>query len=213
MKIISKKTIATVVAGTFIMAGAISPFIVQASPKGERGTATHQRQVSPEQMASRMAENLGLSQADITRYQAQGIDFKDLHHASFLAKVANKTLDEVIGLKTADNTWQDVTQTLGITREQMQAARQDMMVNHLAKEAAMDKQVAKNLLQQGYQPRDISMANKLAINTSKSIEAVLSMKKINNTWQDVAKALGADENIVKQDRIGMKHGFSHNKKG
>jgi predicted acetyltransferase len=213
MRLISKKTIATFVAGTFLIVGAVSPFIVQASTSDDKCATTRHHQVSPEKNASRIAETFGISQADILKYQAQGMNFREINHAAFLAKVSNKTLDEVIAVKTTDNTWKDVAAALGITKEQMKATRQDMTATRLNKQLGMDKQVTINLLQQGYHARDIATANELAKNTGKSIEDVLSMKKINNSWRDVANQLGVDDNTFKQDRQELQQAFPHHHRG
>ncbi|HEY3427018.1 MAG TPA: hypothetical protein VGL27_19650 [Negativicutes bacterium] len=211
--ILTKKMIATLVAGAFLIVGAVSPFIVQAStPDNKCGTTRH-HQVSPEKSASRIAETFGISQTDILKYQAQGVKFREIYHAAFLAKASDKTLDEVMAVKTTDNTWKDVANTLGITKEQMKATRQDMTATRLNTKLGMDKQDTINLLQQGYHARDIATANELAKNTGKSIEDVLSMKKINNSWHAVANQLGVDDNTFKQDRQELQQAFPHHHRG
>ena len=51
------------------------------------------------------------------------------------------------------------------------------------------------------------MAAELAKNSSKSINDVIGMKKINNTWKDVASSLGVSESTIRQDLAPAHHGM------
>jgi hypothetical protein len=213
MKIVSRKTIAAMVAGTFIIAGAASPFIVQAAETEKTPSAYHQKQekkkMSPEEAAKRLSNAFGIEESTILNYSNNGMSFKDIGKAAFLAKAGGKSLDSVISQKTADNNWRDVAQSLGITKEQLKVAHQDMAANQLNQRTGLDKKTALNLLQDGYHPHDIGMASQLATASKKSIKDVLSLKKINNTWFDVAKKLGIDAETFKKDFKGMGHGPHH----
>lgn len=218
MKILSKKALAGVLAGAFILAGAAAPFIVSAAEYNERDNrpacqqGQHQKP-TPEQMAQRLSEDFGVSQDSILQYQAKGMNFRDISRAAFLANASGKSMDEVISYKTADNTWRDVAGTLGITKEQMKAARQNIVAIRLNAKLGMDKEAALELLQQGYHPRDIAMANELAQNTGSSINDVLNEKKINNTWRDVANNLGVDADTFQQDLKNVQPAFPHHPGG
>jgi len=217
MKRLSRNTIAAMVAGTFIMAAAASPFIVQAAETEQAPTGQHQKaqkglehkQVSPDQAAQRLANNFGIDKATILKYNTNGMSFKDIGRAAFLANASGKSLEDVINLKTPDNKWKDVTTTMGITTEQMQTARQNMVANRLNKKIGLDNQTTLELLHQGYHARDIGMAGELAKNTSKPIIEVLSLKKINNTWSNVATTLGVDSETFKKDTQELGFGFQH----
>ena len=213
MKILSKGTIAAMVAGTFIMAAAASPFIVQASEIQQPTMKQHQKQerqqVTPEKIAQHLSATLGVDQATILHYNANGMNFKDIGQAAFLANASSKSLDDVISHKTTDNSWKDVATTMGITKEEIHAAHQNMIANGLNKKTGLDKQITLDLLNQGYHPQDIAIASKLATNTNKPINEVLSMKKINNRWSDVANTLGVDKEILKNNTKTIGHGFSN----
>ena len=213
MKIVSRKTIAAMVAGTFIIAGAASPFIVQAAETQEKPSAYHQKQeqqkISPEEAAKRLSDAFGVDQTTILKYQNNGMNFRDISKAAFLAKAGNKSIEDVISQKTDTNTWKDVAASLGITKEQMKATRQDMAATHLNKQTGIKKETALDLLQKGYHPRDIGMASELSKNTKKSINDILSLKKINNTWSDVAKKLGVNDETFKNDLKEVGHGPHH----
>lgn len=216
MKIVSRKTIAAMVAGTFIIAGAASPFIVQAAETQEKPSAFHQKQgeerkISPEEAAKRISETFGIDQATVLKYENDGMSVKDIHKAAFLAKAGNKSIEDVISQKTATNTWKDVAESLGITKEQMKETRQNMTATHLNKKTGIKQETALDLLQQGYHPRDIGMASELSKNTKKPIKDILNLKKINNTWSDVAKKLGVSDETFQNDlkEIGNVHGPHH----
>ncbi len=213
MKIISRKSIAAMVAGTFIIAGAASPFLVQAAETEKTPSAYHQKQerkqMSPEAAAKKLSNTFGIEESAILNYNNNGMSFRDIGKAAFLAKAGDKSIDSVISQKTADNNWKDVAESLGITKEQIKAAHQDMAANQLNKRTGLDKKTALNLLKDGYHPHDIGMASQLANATKKPIKDVLSLKKINNTWSDVAKKLGIDAETFKKDFKGMGHGPHH----
>lgn len=213
MKILSKGTIAAMVAGTFIMAAAASPFIVQASEIQQPAMEQHQKherqQISPEKIAQHLSAAFGIDQASILHYSANGMKFKDISRAAFLANASGKSLDEVISHKTTDNSWKDVATAMGITKDQIHAARQNMIANGLNKKIGLDKQITLDLLKEGYHPQDIAIASKLATNTSKPINDVLSMKKINNRWSDVASTLRVDKETFKNDMKTLGHSFGH----
>lgn len=201
------------VAGTFIIAGAASPFLVQAAETEKTPSAYHQKQerkeMSPEESAKKLSNTFGIEESTILNYNNNGMSFRDIGKAAFLAKAGDKSIDSVISKKTADNNWKDVAESLGITKEQIKAAHQDMAANHLNKKTGLDKKTALNLLKDGYHPHDIGMASQLANATKKPIKDVLSLKKINNTWSDVAKKLGIDAETFKKDFKGTGHGPHH----
>ncbi len=210
MKIFSKKNLAAIVASTFILAGAAAtPFIVHAAEIDNGRPAIHHQQMNPEQIAQNMSETFGVSKEDILKYQASGINFKDIGRAAFLANASGKSLDEVMSHKTPDKKWKDVAQELGITKEQMKAAHQNIAAQQLNTKLGMDKEAALNLLREGYHAKDIGMANELAKNTGKPVNDILSLKKINNTWKDVADSLGVSQDTFKQDMKDMHQAFPH----
>ncbi len=205
------------VAGTFMIAMAATPFVVQAAEMDSTPMEQHQmehkgwhnQKMSPAKVAQHLSDTFGIDQATILKCYVQGTSFKDIGRAAFLAKASGKSFTDVISLKTSDNNWKDVATTLGITKEQMKATRQDLIASGLNKKIGLDKEIALNLLHDGYQPRDIGMAAELGKNTDKSLTEVLSMKKINNTWFDVANTLGVDKETFKKDMKELGFGFGH----
>lgn len=213
MKMLSKKTIAALVAGTFIMAGAVTPFIASAAnTAADNRPAYHHQQLTPEQAAERIANTFGVSKTDVLKYNKDGKSFKDISRAAFLANASGKSLDEVFSHKTATNTWKDVAGNLGITKEQFKAARQNLMIHRLNTKFGVDKETAADLMAKGYKARGIAMASLLAKQSGKSIQDVAALKNQDNTWHAVAASLGIDDNTFKQDQKQVKHfGHKHHK--
>ncbi len=200
------------VAGVLFLAGvAAAPFIAQAAaqPEATNNPPGHHFQVDPDKAAQRLADNFGVSKDEVLKYQQQGVNFRDLSKASLLAKASGKSLAEIMAAKTTANTWKDVAQSLGVTKEKMQAVRQDIAASRLESKLGIPKQSSLELLQQGYHLRDIAVANKLAANTGKSVTDVLALKKINNRWSDVAQTLGVDDNTFRQDMKDLRGAFPH----
>lgn len=196
----SRKTVAALAAGAFILAGVAGPLAVQAAPTISDRPAQHQRhQVNPEQVAKRLSKEFGIDQSIIVKYQNQGKTTKDLVHASFLAKASDKSFESVMTLKTDNNTWKNVADTLGVDKAKLKAVRQEMAAKHLSQRLNIPQNDIQALFNQGYHQRDIAMAGLLAGHSSKSLTDVLDMKKINNTWQDVSQELGVDLKALKQE--------------
>jgi hypothetical protein len=212
MNILTKKNIIGLTAGVIILAGAVSPLAVQAAAENDGSWQTssmHQRHFDPDKIAQRIADTYGVNKDEVLKYHNEGVNFKDVFKASFLAKASGKSLKEVMEVKTLDNTWKDVAQSLGVTKEQMKATRNDITATKLETKLHISKQISLDLMQQGYRARDIAVANAFSNNTGKSISDVLDMKKINNTWHDVASALGVNDNTFKQDMKALREAFHH----
>ncbi|QDR83370.1 hypothetical protein [Sporomusa termitida] len=203
----SRKAIAAFVVGAFILGGITIPLIAQAEATTEDRPAHHQkhRKLDPEQTAKRLSTEFGLDESLISKYQQEGKNDKDLYHAAFYAKVSGQSFESVLALKTETNTWKDVADTLGIDKEQAKAVRQELAAKRISLKYGLNQEDIQNLFNQGYQHRDIAMAGLLAKQSNQAIEQVMSMKKVNNTWHDVAAELGIDLKALKQEAGRNKH--------
>lgn len=210
---ISKRTVAALVLGAFLLAGAAAPFIVSAAEEHKSRPAVEKRQFSPAQAAERLAETYGVSKETVLNQFTSGVKFRDIHRAAFLAKASDRPLDEVLALKKSDNTWKDVAQTLGVTREKAKATRHTLVADRLNAKLGFDRATTLDLLGQGYKPRDITVAGLLAENTGKAPADVLALKKINNTWRDVAGTLGVSDETFKQDMTKLRQAFPRHGRG
>ncbi len=207
MKLVSSKTVVAVALAALLLVGAAAPLFAQSAQGDQARPAKAHHQMDPAKVAARLAETYGISQDTVLARLNSGTGAKDVHAAAFLAKASGKTFDEVLDLKKSDNTWKDVAKTLGVTREQMKATRQAMTADRLSAKLGFDRDTALNLLDQGYRSHDIAMAGLLAENTGKTPASILDMKKINNTWRDVASSLGVSNDTLKQDMKKLHEAF------
>lgn len=195
-------------AAAIILAGVAGWYAGQAYPNQHRVPAMHRQNLNPDQKAQKIADKFGLDKTEILYLFEQGASFRDLSWAAFLAKTGNQSLQEVLTLKTPDKTWRDVAEFMGVTDEQAKAARQQLMIECLAK-LNIPRQSAQELLQQGYRPHDIAVAAGLAGNTGKTMNEILGMRTINNTWRDVARALGVNEAVFKENLQKIREVLPH----
>lgn len=206
MRLVSKKTVISLALGALLIVGAAAPIFAQAQVDQARPAKAH-HQIDPAKVAARVADNFGIDQATVLARLNNGAKPRDVNAAAFLAKAGGKSFDEVMDMKKSDNTWKDVAQSLGVTREQMKATRQSLAADRLSAKLDLDRATVADLQGQGYKTRDIAMAGLLAQNSDKSIASVLDQKKINNTWQDVAQSLGVSNDTLKQDMQKMHQAF------
>lgn len=207
MNRLSKKAVTMIALGAFILLVAAAPFAVQAAQGDKSGPGFGQHQFDPDKAADRLAETFGISKASILDQYNKGVKFRDIGRAAFLAKASDKPLDEVLALKTTDNNWRDVAQTLGVTKEKAKETRRTLAADRLSTKLGFDRQATLDLLEQGYRPRDVAVAGLLAQDTGKSSQEILDMKKINNNWRDVAQTLGVSKDTVKQDAQKLRQAF------
>lgn len=139
--------------------------------------------------AKYISEKYGVDAAQVEAAFKDGVHFGDVKFAAALAKLSGKSFSEVLAMKVD---WFQVAEKLGVTREQMKNFFEQERDEHFAKMAGVDAKTFKSLLSDGYNPHDIMIAGKLAQASNKNIKSVLDKRKINNTWDDVAKSLGVD---------------------
>jgi hypothetical protein len=198
--------------GAVVMAGAMSPFVAQAAEQCDfNGPQMGHHRMNPAKMAENIADTFGVSKDSVLSYEKQGVHFRDLYKAAFLAKAGDKSLKEVMETKTLDNTWKDVVKALGITKGQIRAAHQDIEATKLEDKLHIAKQTSLDLMQEGYRGRDIAIANELSPNTGKTVKEILAMKQINNSWEDVAQLLGISDENFKKDMNNIKAAFPHHR--
>ena len=205
MKKTTKKLAVAVLAGVVFTAGSIDFFAVQAAPVEANGRMAAAGPCRPgrgplnaERAAKHLATTFGLDETEIrTALQEEKIDMRDAGRAAMLAKVSGKSFADVLAMKTEDNSWPEVASALGVTRENVRMVMEQMMADRLEAKDGIAKTVTARLLKAGYHPRDIEMAGLIARLSSQDIQKVLDQKKINNTWQDVARSLGLKEDDLK----------------
>ena len=208
MKFFNKKVFVGIAAVAMIAGGSamlLDLDTVHAAQQGQTTQRTANRQQRPPKfnlndMAARLADKCNISADEIISYCNNGGDFRDAQQAARLAKLSGKSFKDVVAAKTDDNRWEQVAESLGVTRDQMKADMDSDLADRMAERGNITASVAMQLLQEGYDVRDIDRAAVLAKASGKDVHDVLSMKKTNNRWSDVAKELGVEESTLQQDR-------------
>ena len=88
--------------------------------------------------------------------------------------------------------WYQVAEKLGVTREQVEEYARNERLAELAKHSKLDAKTVDSLLKEKYDPRDITVAGIIANASGKNVKSVLAKRKINNSWEDVAKEFNVD---------------------
>lgn len=140
--------------------------------------------------AKYLAESFSLDQEVVHSYLDDGWRFRSLQHAALIAKVSGTPFETVLETKDSGKTWREVASIYNVTPSQLKEARFDIRATHMADRLDMNKHTVKTLLKDGYHPRDIAVANAIAKKSNKPILTVLSLRGINNTWEDVAEEVG-----------------------
>lgn len=147
--------------------------------------------------AQKLAVSCNVNAEDIVNYCNNGGYFRDAREAAYISKLSGKTFDEVISAKTNANNWQQVAKQFGVSQEQLQNEHRNAQAERIAQLGDINAAAAMQLLQEGYDVRDIEIAAKLAVASGKDVHTVIDMKKVNNRWADVAKELGVDTAVVR----------------
>lgn len=161
--------------------------------------------------AQKLAAECNVNAADIVGYCNNGGYFRDASEAAHIAKLSGKSFNDVVNAKTNANNWQQVAEQFGVTMEDLQNERRSMMAARIAADSSINSAAAMQLLQEGYDRRDIEIAARLSAASGKDVHAVMDMKKINNRWTDVAKELGVDASVVKPNRPDRDNGMNYGK--
>lgn len=131
----------------------------------------------------------GLSSEEVETALNNRVHIEDVRRAAVLAKLSGKSFSEVLAMKVD---WPQVAQKLGITREQVDEFFWKERNETFAERLGISTKTFEDLLKDGYDVRDISIAGLIAKNSGKNIKTVLEKRRINNTWDDVAKSFGVD---------------------
>ena len=139
--------------------------------------------------AKYFSEKYGIDSAQIEAALNDGVHIKDIRYAAVLAKLSGKSFSDVLSMKVG---WIQVADKLGVTREQVHEFFRQERDEHFAAEAKTDAKTFRALLKDGYDPHDIMIGGRIANAANKNIKSVLEKRRINNTWDDVAKSFGVD---------------------
>lgn len=210
MNTLKKKLLAGILSGAIIFTGGMTLNLVQAAPSAteqQQERPRHERrQMSDEKIsefAKKVADNYGVNQAEVETALKNRTKFEDIKIAASLAKISGKPFSEVLAMKVD---WQQVAEKLSVTREQMEDLVKSEMLEGLAQRSKLDIKTVESLLKEKYNPRDITMAGIIANASGKNVKSVLSKRKLNNSWKDVAKEFNVDLEKLKDSERGGRHG-------
>ena len=136
-----------------------------------------------------ISERYGVDTAQVEAALNDGVHIEDVRQAAVLAKLSGKSFKDVLAMKVD---WPQVAKKLGVTRKQMHEFFKREHEEVFAKHAGIDVKTLQSLRKDGYDLRDIDIAAKIAKASGKDVKTVLGKRKINNTWDDVAKSFGVD---------------------
>lgn len=139
--------------------------------------------------AKYFSEKYGVDSAQIEAALNDGVHIEDVRHAAILSKLSGKSFTDVLAMKVD---WWQVADKLGVNHEQLKEFFKQEREESFAKHAGIDVKTLRGLLKDGYDIRDIGIAGKIAQASGKDVKSVLGKRKINNTWEDVAKSFGVD---------------------
>lgn len=212
----SKKMMAGIVTGAILVLGSIGVYSLQETQTEQRAEAARTEQygrgerppyqrMNSAAAAKQVADTFGVSESEVKKAIDDDTDFRDIGQAAMLAKLSKKSFADVLAMKTDSNKWADVRESLGITREAVRDAMDDMTAVHLARHSGIDQETAVTLLRDGYRPWDIEAAAAIAKASGKDIQTVLDAKKINNRWSEVAEQFGVSRDALRsaRERSGM----------
>ena len=211
MNTFKKKIIAGILSGAIIFTGGFLSSAQAAENFDGQQQRHERRQFSDEKIsefAKNIADNYGVSQAEVETALKNRTHFEDIKIAATLAKLSGKSFSEVLAMRTD---WRQVAEKLGVTREQFEEHMKAEMLEGLAKRSKLDAKTVESLLKEKYNPHDITVAGLIANASGKNVKTVLSKRKINNNWEDIAKEFNVDLNKFKDSERG-RGGFDRGNK-
>ena len=156
--------------------------------------------MSDEEAAAKAAEMFGVDKAEVAAYLSENPRaFRDIFPCAMMARTSGRSFAEVMAVYEEQGDWRAVGDTLGVTREMIHTTMGDLMAERIADDKTnLTKEEARALLRDGYNPRDVRAAGILGKAANKSAQEILSLKRINNGWDDVAKELGLDASVLRE---------------
>jgi len=187
MRNFKQKILAGLLGGALIFSGAQTFAAPPDAPWQEEAAANR------DGWAKYFAERYGIDAAQIEQALNNRVHIEDIKQAAILAKLSGKNFSDVLAMKVD---WDQVAEQLGVSREQLKTFREQERDEMIAKRTGLDINTYKSLLKDGYRPRDIDIAARIAKAANKNVKDVLGKRKINNSWKDVAKSYGVDMKTI-----------------
>ena len=201
----NKKMILAMAAGGVLLGASLFGVAGEARAQAGEPMGHHRMErahwhMNDQEAASRAAEMFGVDEAEVAAYLAENPRaFRDIFPCSMLARTSGHSFAEVMAIYEEQGDWRAVGESLGVTREMIHETMGDLMAGRLADDKTnLTKDEARELLREGYHPRDVRAAGILGKAANKNAREILAMKKINNGWDDVAKELGLDAKVLRE---------------
>ena len=203
-----KKILCGVVAGAILVLCGFSSIALQRSnvdaqvEAAQKAAGVGENFYPPEfdrdKAAQKVAADFGLDKDEVKEAFTSNTDFRDIGQAALLAKLSGKSFKSVLDYKQAGYTWPETENWCGVNHEAVKAELDNQISARIHRRFSnVSHDEAKKLLQDGYHPMDIEAASILSAKSGKDVEYVLSLKKINNRWKDVAEELGLQDVVLR----------------
>ena len=183
-----KKKVAIILSGALLFTGA-APVFAAPHPHAMNVEENQEFAANIDGWTTYLTEKYGVDASQVRAALTRGVHIRDIQIAAMLSKLSGKSFSDVLAMKMD---WQQVAEKLGVTREKIDELYRQQMDEQLAHVSNVDVKTVQSLLKDGYNPRDIAIAGRIAKAAGKDIKSVLAKRKINNTWRDVAKSFGVD---------------------
>ena len=183
-----KKILAGLLGGAMFLTGAQALAAPSELPDNDRDWKT-EAAAHRGGWAKFISERYGVDSAQVEAALNDGVHIEDIRHAAILAKLSGRNFSDVLAMKVD---WSQVAEKLGVSRKQMREFFKQERDEGFAKRTGIDVKTFQSLVKDGYAPHDIDIAAKIAKASGKDVKSILGKRKINNTWDDVAKSYGVD---------------------
>lgn len=136
-----------------------------------------------------ISKQYGIRFSSLLKFCDAGGRLDEACHIAHIAMLSNKSFDSIVSLKHGDNSWSEVFHKAGISEDVIRAYRKNIAADMLKLRYGIDHEISFVLIDECYRLGDISRAAQLAVLAKMDVREVLGMKRINNSWDDVAKLL------------------------
>ncbi|MDL2280277.1 hypothetical protein LJC10_00290 [Selenomonadales bacterium OttesenSCG-928-I06] len=145
-----------------------------------------------DQASERLANMFEVDKSTILNYCVEGYKVRELYIIGIITKASGRSFKEVMALKTPDNNFFTIAKELGVSQEDAISISEELSLEEVVEYLQIDRAVFDNLVAENYRYRDIVLAGIVSKHAKKPISEIVLLKKINNTWFEVA----ADFNIT-----------------
>lgn len=151
---------------------------------------SHYRSIDRERSVASIVATYGIDKETVLKYYNDGWHPRAIEQGCLIADLSGQSLDTIMEAKAQGLSWHEVAASVNVSNENIANARFKSYAKDFAARHDMNEYTARRLLEDGYHPDDIAIANAIAKKADRPIYKVLSLRKINNTWQDVAQEVG-----------------------